>query len=79
MKVYLITVRPPISTGGRYFDSIWVVKNNAEERKDQLMQEMKRSGFKVTFTPPILDAEWYVTITEALANDGRIADNEPTK
>ncbi len=78
MKIWLVTVRPPVATGGRYFDSIWVRKTNAEERADQLKQELKRSGFKVWFSQNVTELEWYITITEAHANDGQLADEKVT-
>lgn len=74
MKIFLVTVRPPTETGGRYFDSIWVRKENAEERVEQLRNELQRSGFKVWRSAQVMAVEWYVTLTEAVANDGRLAD-----
>lgn len=75
MKIYLVTIRLPDGIG-RYFDSIWVVKSHAEDRKEQLRCELERSGFKVWRTGSAFDFQWVVAITEAFANDGKLADEE---
>lgn len=73
MKVFLVTVRPPIDTGGRYFDSIWVVKDHADERCEQLITELRRSGYRPWYSGQVLPVEWHVTVTEAQAADGQLA------
>mgnify|MGYP001552258282 CR=1 FL=1 len=79
MKIYLITLRPPTRTGGRYFDSIWVREDHAKERAEQLKRELQRSGFEVWFSADVLPEEWYVMITEAHVNDARLADEGGTE
>jgi hypothetical protein len=76
MTLFLVTVILPRIQGGRYFDSIWVVKRHAEERANQLQQELIRSGFKVNLSSGVLNEEWDVRITEAIATDGQLENKE---
>ena len=77
MKLFLVTVRPPTAqASGRYFDSIWVVQEHADERASQLRQEFNRAGFRVWFDQSVLPVEWYVSVTEAVAFDGQLADGK---
>ncbi len=76
MKIYLVTVRPPLTMDTRYFDSLWVVEAHAKERAVQLREELKRSGHKTWFGNAVLNDEWYVIVTEAIATDGRLDEAE---
>ena len=77
MKTYLVTVLVGNALNFRYFDSIWVRKENAEERVRQLRQEFLRAGIPTERDDVPIPPRWAVRITEASASDGRLADETP--
>jgi hypothetical protein len=74
MKVHLVTVMVGNSLNKRYFDSIWVRKENADERVAQLRMELARAGIPVESDGNPTGERWAVRATEAIAPDGQIAE-----
>lgn len=74
MTIYFVTVTAP--GGCRYFDSVWVRKENAETRNKQLRDEFNRSGLPLNGVGQNrLDKEWDTRVTTAEACDGSIQDS----
>ena len=77
MTLYIVTVHAGCTKGIHYADSIWVDKKHAEERSDQLRQELRRSGFEMSANGcdlNMIGTWWAVKITTAMCLDGQLSE-----
>jgi hypothetical protein len=73
MTIHLVTVTAP--GNNRYFDSVWVRKENADKREKQLRDEFVRSGFDLQNKAyNYTNTQWATKIVTAEAIDGAIKD-----